>query len=218
MTEDVQDVQEEKSQSDKELNFRKLEAKYERQLAQERAEREAQLKRVQEEYENKLNQFQKPDDDDEDIYIDKKRLNRQLTDFEKSLEKKFDQRAEEKARSLMDQRQREQYLKDNPDFYQTLEKHADDFAEKSPHLAQSILKMPEGFDRQMLVYHNIKALGLDKPKENIQDKINQNQRGPYYQPSGMGSAPYNNTAGDFSPAGKKNAYEKLKELKSRLRL
>jgi hypothetical protein len=80
--------------------------------------------------------------------------------------------------------------------------------------------MPEGFERQKLVYKNIKALGLHKPEEkapSIQDKVDANRRSPYYQPSGVGSAPYA-PVGDFSANGQKAAYEKMQELKSKLRI
>jgi hypothetical protein len=80
--------------------------------------------------------------------------------------------------------------------------------------------MPEGFDRQKLVYKNIKALGLHKPaikEPSIQEKIDANRRSPYYQPSGVANAPYS-TVGDFSTAGQKNAYQKMQELKSKLRI
>jgi len=80
--------------------------------------------------------------------------------------------------------------------------------------------MPAGFERQKLVYKNIKALGLhkEKPREStIQEKIDANRRSPYYQPSNVGSSPYGGT-GDFSNNGQKNAYDKMQELKNRLRL
>lgn len=209
----------EQKENDKELNFRKLEAKYERQIAQERAERQAEIKKIQEEYQAKLNQFQRPqEDEDEEVYIDKRRLGRELSDFEKKMEQKYDKRAEEKARNLLKQEKQENWLKNNPDFYEVLEKHADEFAQKNPGIAERILNMPEGIERQQLVYENIKALGLDKPKETIQDTVNQRQQGPYYQPTQIGNAPYNSQGGDFSPGGQKNAYNKLQELKARLRL
>ena len=99
-------------------------------------------------------------------------------------------------------------------------KHAQKLVDKDPELAETILEMPDTFERQKLVYKSIKSLGLHKPeesKESIQSKIDANRRTPYYQPSGVASAPYA-SQGDFSPAGQKNAYDKLKELKNRLRL
>ena len=50
-----------------------------------------------------------------------------------------------------------------------------------------------------------------------QEKIDANRKSPYYQPSGVGAAPYA-SAGDFSDSGQKSAYAKMQELKSRLRI
>ncbi len=112
------------------------------------------------------------------------------------------------------------WLESNPDFYETLQQHAEKLPQRAPKLAESILRMPDSFERQQLVYNNIKALGLDKPQpkeSSIQEKIDANRRAPYYQPTGVGSAPYA-SAGDFSSSGQKNAYDKMQELKNRLRL
>jgi hypothetical protein len=111
------------------------------------------------------------------------------------------------------------WLNTNKDFYEVMQ-NAEKLAQRDPELAETILRMPEGFDRQKLVYANIKALGLHKPEEkqpSIQEKIDANRRNPYYQPSGIAAAPYA-SAGDFSASGQKNAYEKMQELKNRLRL
>jgi len=89
-----------------------------------------------------------------------------------------------------------------------------------PELAESILEMPEGFERQKLVYKNIKALGIHKPamkEPSIQEKVDANRRSPYYQPSGVSTAPYSQV-GDFSNTGQKQAYEKMQQLKSQLRI
>jgi len=94
------------------------------------------------------------------------------------------------------------------------------FYQHDKELADTILSMPEGFERQKLVFKSIKALGLHKPEvkqQSIQDKIDANKRSPYYQPSGIGTAPYA-SQGDFSDGGKKNAYQKMQELKNNLRI
>jgi len=124
--------------------------------------------------------------------------------------------AKQKAK---DELKQELWLESNPDFYDVLQ-HADKFAQKAPRLAETILKMPDGFERQKLVYENIKSLGIDKPEQkptSIQEKIDSNKRSPYYQPSGINSPAYGNV-GDFSNAGQKNAYQKMQELKNRLRI
>ena len=138
------------------------------------------------------------------------------------MDEKIDKRAEEKARGMVQQERQNNWLKQNPDFYSVME-HANAFADKDPELAETILQMPEGFDRQKLVYKSIKAMGIHKPEvkpSSIQEKIDSNRKGPYYQPSGVGTAPYGvvNGGKDYSPAEGKNAYAKMQELKSKLRI
>lgn len=203
--------------SDKELNFRALEAKFQKQLEQERAAR-LEAERVAREALERRSQ-QAEEEDDSEPYVDHKKLDKKLSSFERRLEEKIDKKAEEKARILLEQESRESWLKNNPDFYQVLQ-NAEKLALKDPELAESILRMPDNFERQKLVYRNIKLAGLDRPEQkqpSIQEKIEANRKSPYYQPSGVGAAPYAQ-AGDFSASGQKNAYAKMQELKSRLRL
>ena len=206
-------------QNDKEYNFRALE----KQLQQERAARlEAEKSAKESERlfrEAQEKKSQVDDDVSDEPYVDHKRLDKKLSSFEKKIEEKIDKRAEEKARMMMDQNKKETWIKSNPDFYDVLQ-NAEKFAQHDPELAETILEMPDTFERQKLVYKNIKALGLHKPQEkqqSIQEKIDANRRSPYYQPSGMGTAPYSN-GGDFSSAGQKNAYAKMQELKAKLRM
>lgn len=207
----------EQPKNDKEYNFRAQEAKYERMLAQERAAREEAERRAQEIAARKNEREE--DEEADEPYVDHKRLNRTLSSFEKRMEEKIDKKAEEKARRLLEENKRDSWLKQNPDFYDVLQ-HAEKFAQRDPELAETILEMPEGFERQKLVYKTIKSMGIHKPEvkgPSVQEKVDANRRSPYYQPSGVGSAPYA-AAGDFSPSGQKQAYAKMQELKSRLRL
>ena len=119
-----------------------------------------------------------------------------------------------------EQEKQESWIENNPDFYDTLQEHADKLVKKTPQLAKTILQMPDNFERQKLVYLNIKELGLDKPEtkqQSIQEKVDANRRSPYYQPSGVATAPYAQV-GDFSQSGQKNAYQKMQELKKQLRI
>lgn len=209
----------EPKKDDKELNFRALESKYEKMLADERQERQ----REKEEFNKKLNEFQSQyqqshETEDDDEYVDTRRLSKKLTDFEKKLEAKIETAAEKKARLMFQERDKEKWQRDHEDFYNVLEKHADEFQQKYPHLANSILQISDPFEKQRMAYENIKALGIDKPKASIQETVNQKQRGPYYQPSNVGSAPYSNNSGDFSPTGQKSAYENMKALQARMRI
>ena|SRR5271154_838775 len=219
MTVPVQDnaIQEPKP-NDKEYNFRQLEAKYQRELAQERARRE-EAERIASDMKNQRAQIQE-DESDNEPYVDHKKFEKKMSAFEKRMEEKIEKKTEEKARVLIEGEKRDLWMRQNPDFYDVLQ-HAERFSQENPELAETILEMPEGFERQKLVYTNIKALRLDKPEQkqpSVQDKIDANRRSPYYQPSGVGAAPYNAGQGDFSPAGQKNAYAKMQELKSRMRV
>jgi hypothetical protein len=208
-------VQENKP-NDKELNFRALEAKYQRQLEQ---ERQARLEAERQAQEALAKKQQEDDESDDEPYVDKKRLEKKLARFGQSTQSEIQKAMEVAKESAKEDVKREIWLENNPDFYDVLQ-HAEKFAQRAPKLAESILRMPEGFERQKLVYQNIKELGVHKPETkqpSIQDKIDANRRSPYYQPSGVGAAPYA-AAGDFSPSGQKNAYDKMQELKSKLRI
>lgn len=217
MTAPVQDNQSpiQEKPSDKELNFRQLEAKYQRQLEQERAARLDAEKTAQEAIAKR--QTQDDDDDDSDPYIDKKRLAKTLNKFGQQSKQETQSAIQHAVGVALQEERKQTWMKNNPDFYDVL-KHADKFADKDPELAETILQMPEGFERQKLVYKSIKNLGLHKPEEkqpSIQEKIDANRKSPYYQPSGVGNAPYASSA-DFSSSGQKQAYAKMKELQARL--
>lgn len=208
-------VQEQKP-TDKELNFRALETKYQRALEQERVEKE----RLRQELEQKSRATVKDDDeDDSEPYVDHKKLSKTLSKFGQSTQSEIHKAMEMAKEKAKEELKQELWLEQNSDFYDVMQ-HAEKFAQRAPKLADTILKMPEGFERQKLVYQNIKELGLDKPavkEPSIQEKVDANRRSPYYQPSGVGAAPYSQV-GDFSDVGQKNAYAKMQELKNRLRI
>lgn len=203
--------------SDKELNFRMLEQKYEKQLAQERAEKE----RLAKELEQKSRMpYKEDDDEDNEPYVDHKKLKKEQAKFGQQLKQETQTEIQKAVQTALQQERQQNWIKSNPDFYEVM-KHAEKFAQTDPELAETILEMPEGFERQKLVYKNIKALGLHKPpvqQPSIQDKIDANRRSPYYQPSGIAAAPYDSNKGDYTPAGQKNAYEKMQQLKKQLRI
>ncbi len=199
--------------SDKEINFRKQEAMYQRMLA----EKDAKLKEM--EHQAQKQAHHDDEDDDSEPYVDKKKLNKVLNKFGEQSKQHTQTEIKQAVQQALGEERKANWLKNNPDFYEVLQ-HAEKFAQKYPELAETILEMPEGFERQKLVYKNTKALGLDKPEEKkstIQDKIDANRKGPFYHPSGQGSAPYA-SAGDYSESGQKNAYAKMQELKNRLRI
>lgn len=215
----TQEVQAQQPQSDKELNFRRQQQMFERQLEAERQERsklELQLKELKSKTPSYSND---DDDDDSEPYVDNKKLKKAFNQFGEQTKQSTASIVQQEVQKALSEERKQSWLRSNPDFHEIMG-HAQKFAETDPELAETILQMPEGFERQKLVYKNIKALGLHKPKEqvpSIQDTIDKNRRSPYYQPSGVGTSPYA-SQGDFSPSGQKNAYEKMKELKSRLRI
>lgn len=220
-TENQASVQEQKS--DKDINFERIR----KQLDQERTARmqaEEKAKRLEEERAQIARKPNREDDEDSETdepYVDHKHLNKRLSKWEEKMEATIEKKAEEKARSLLDQEKQSSYVKQNPDFQNTLTpENIQAFAEKHPAIAERMLRMPDNFDRQALLYEQIKVFQSAKkedPKQSIQQTIDQNRRSPFYQPSGVGAAPYAQN-GDFSPSGQKNAYAKLQELKSKLKI
>lgn len=215
MSSQVQTSQEQPKPNDKELNFRALEAKYQKELQQERAARMEAEKLAQERVKAPVAE----EDDDDEPYVDKKKLNKTLARFGEQSQKQTTSAIQQAVQTALQEERKNNWLKSNPDFYDVLQL-AEKLAMKDPDLAESILEMPEGFERQKLVYKTIKSQGIHKPEvkqASIQEKVDANRRSPYYQPSGVGAAPYQSSS-DFSPAGQKLAHDKMQELKSRLRL
>lgn len=203
---------EEKKQNDKEYNFRMMEQKYQREVAQERARAQELERQLQER--NKV----VDDDEDDEPYVAPKKLEKKLAKFEEKTSKKTAEEIKNAVQIALEEERQNNWLNQNSDFEQIMsEQNVQKFIANHKDLADSIARMPPGFEREKLVYKNIKALGLDKPakkESSIQEKIDANKRSPYYQPSGMGSAPYANNS-DFSAQGQKQAYEKMQQLKSK---
>jgi hypothetical protein len=209
-------------------NLVKQRQMYERKLEQERQERIKmaqeleQIKQAMQERE-KISPVNEAEDDDQP-YVDNRKLGKTLDRFGKEQREFTKEEIRRGVAEALENERRSQYLKENKDFDKIMsEDNINKFAETHPELAENILRMPDGFERQKLVYASIKALGIDRPPQkqtSVQDKIDANRRSPYYQPSGVGTAPYaTGPAGkDYSESDKKNAYEQMKALKSRLRL
>ena len=191
---------------DKEHNFALLRG----QLEKERLEKQSLLeelektKKLASERINQKEDLEEVEDDNEP-YVDHRKLEKKLAKFGAKTKQETDERIQSAVQRALSEERKNMWLKSNPDFYEVMQ-HAQTFADKDPELAETILQMPEGFERQKLVYKNIKALGIHKkeePKTNIQNTIDQNRKSPFYQPSGIASAPYANV-GDFSPTGQKD--------------
>jgi hypothetical protein len=206
----------EQKNADIDRNFRLQEQKFQRVLEQERMEKMELQRQLQE----ARRPIQEDEDDDSDPYVDHKKLEKKLAKHGQQVKNETQSDIQKAVQTAIQEERKQNWINQNKDFYDVLNQHADKFAQHDPELAETILQMPEGFERQKLVYKNIKALGLHKEPEkqqSIQDKIDANRRSPYYQPGGVGATPHNQQ-GDFSKTGQKNAYDKMQELKSRLRI
>lgn len=201
---------------EKEINLAKQRMYYEKLLA----EKELELNEARKKHEAKQPvHVQEDDDDDDEPYVDKRKLQKKLEKFGQHTMQQTQSEIQKAVQLALNEERKQNWLKQNGDFYDVL-KHAEKLAQKDPELAETILEMPDSFERQKLVYKNIKALNLHLPESkepSIQEKIDANKKGYYYRPSGTGSAPYA-SSGDFSPGGQKQAYEKLLALKKQLRL
>jgi len=217
MTDQVQQNQEQ-AQNSKELNFRALEQRYQKQLEQERAGRLEAEKSAN----DMRAKFMSPQDDEDDSepYVDHKKLKKSQERFGQQIKQETQVEINKAVQQALYEQRNKDWLSRNPDFEQVMTNCAEKLFETDKELAETILEMPNNFERQKLVYKNIKALGLDKTpvkQPSIQEKIDQNRKSPYYQPTGVGAAPYSSQS-DFSDAGQKNAYDKMKDLQKRLRI
>lgn len=217
MTQEIssQSAAPEATQTNKDLNFAMLRKQLEKEQAarMEAEERASRLERATQ---------TRDDDSDDEPYVDHKKLEKKLSNFQAKLEQDFEKKAEMKAREILTKERQEEFLHRNPNFEEVLSNTQilDRFYKEHKDLADSILKMPESFERQKLVYQNIKALHLDMPRvaePSVHEKMEKNRKSPYYIPSGPGSSPYASVA-DYSPTGQQQSYQKMKELQKNMRL
>lgn len=204
--------------NDEEFNFRRQQQMYEKMLAEKEA-RIAEIERKMQE----SSSIREEDDRDDEPYVDRRRLSKELNKFGQQTIQQTKTEIQQAVQQALAEERRQNWMKQNPDFHEVMS-HAEKFAQMDPELAETILQMPEGFERQKLVYKNIKVLGLHKPPEaktSIQDTVDRNRRGPYYQPTGQSAPPYGTyatTGKEISPQEGKNAYEHMKQLQQRLRI
>lgn len=202
-----------------EINFRKQEQQFQRRLDEAERRREDAEKQVKE----LLNRQQEPEDEEQsdEPYIDHKKLNKTLKKFGQQSKTEIQNDIKQAVAQAKEEARQELFLEQNPDFFDYLENNVEKFANSHIQLAKSLHKMPDTFERKVLVYETMKKLGVDKPvikESTIQQKIDQNQRGNFYQPTNIGSPGYMSSGGDFSPTGQKGAYDKMKELQARLKI
>lgn len=221
MTEDVQEHAEKAAvtqNNDAERNFANLRKALEEERRS-KQELEARLAKMEQASQQRPAAHDDDDDDYDEPYINKSKLKRELATMYQRAKEDAKKEAVSEFQTTMKQQREQDWIKQNGDFYDVMQ-HAQKFAEHDPELAETILSMPEGFERQKLVYRNIKAMGLHKPqdeKSSIQNKIDNNKKPLYYSQTGSASAPYGGPSG-FSKSDQKGAYEKMMQLKNQLRL
>jgi len=207
--------------SDIEQNLAKQRLYYENKLLQERRAREEAERRAQELSSIKQKHVEEDDDDDDEPYVDRRKLTKTLSKFSQQTRQETQSEIQKAVQMALNEERKQGWLKQNNDFYDVMA-HAEKLAQKDPELAEAILAMPDTFERQKLVYKNIKSMGLHLPpeekKNDVQDRINKNRQSPNYHPSNIPTSPYNTVVGDFSEAGRKAAYERVQALKKNLRI
>lgn len=205
------------NKNSKEANLEKLRYALENErLEKQRLQQE--LEAVRRQKESSSRDDEDESDDSSEPYVDHKKLEKKLKKFESKNKQDTASIVQSEVQKALAQERQNMWLKANPDFVEVMQ-HAQKFADSDPELAETILAMPEGFERQKLVYKNIKALGLHKPKptqSDIQAKVNQQQRSPYFYNSPIGT-PAQSQMGDYTPQGQKSAYEKMQALKNGMR-
>lgn len=220
-----QAVQAEAKQNDKEFNFARLRQEKERAVAAAQ-EAMAEKERLQLEIEKVRAQAQKmrapeledEDEVDDEPYVNRKGLKRVLSKLDQSIENKIDERAQAIAKRILEEERQKNFVFQLKSEYRDFNEIVTaDSLEKmqnaNPRMAAIIDRMPDGYEKGQMVYETIKTMGLHKkPEPSVKERVEQNQRNPYYHPttSGQGTA----AMGDFSEAGRKAAYQKIQSLKN----
>lgn len=213
------ETQAQKELSDKELNFRRLEAAREQEKeARIRAEMEAQmLKQRMAEMTERL-QPQEPDPlDGVEDYVDPARLRAKLDKERAAFERKAEEIAKktyEKIEAQKAEQEKGKFLerlkRELPDFDQVMnETNIAQLEKIDPVFLETVLAVEDNYARRLMTYKKLKSLPKPEAKPSIQEKVAVNQQNPYYIPPSSGTP-----AGvEFDISSKEariKAYERLK--------
>ena len=214
MNEQVQPQTIDQKQSDKELNFRQLEAKYQRQLDQERSAR-IEAERIAQEATQKKQIVQDDDDNDDEPYVDKKKLEKKLARFGEQTKQQTKSEIQVAVQQAIQEERKQNWMNQILIFTMFFNMQRN-LLKEIPILQNLFLICQIHLKGKSLFIKTLRLLVYINQKQNnhLFRKIDANKRSPYYQPTGTGTAPYA-SQGDFSPQGQKQAYEKMKELKSK---
>jgi hypothetical protein len=215
-----EDIKAVEKPNDSEINFANLRKKAEKLEKEAQFEREQRI-RLESTLEmmrsqpapQKKEPVEEEEEDDGEPYVVKKALDRKLTQHTNRLMKEIERKAEEKAMQLFEKQKQQNYLNEHRDFNEVLNpENLQYLVDNHPEVANSILEMPEGFARQKLAYQTLKAFKQKEEKRaSIQETINNNHKSLYYQPSQYGNPPSATTM-DFTPQGRKQAYDAMKKM------
>lgn len=206
--------------SDKERNFRRLEAAREAER-EARIRAEVQAQAMQREIEN-IKMMLQPKEKDllegvED-YIDKDRFRAIMAQKEAQLKREAEAIARKTYAEMEAQRQKEE--KDN--FQKRLRSSYEDFDDvmteenilklerSDPEFLETVLDIEDPYKRREKTYKRVKKELQKSVAPSVKEKVQENLQNPFYIPSSHGTS---NQAIDFdvrTPAAKKVAYEKLK--------
>lgn len=168
----------------------------------------------------------KDEEDSDEPYVDHNKLRREMGKFAETMDSTIDKKASEKARAMIEEEKKNDYLQRNKDFYEVLrEDEIKKFVDEHPNLAAPLSKLPDTFERQQLVYEAIKTLKDVKPAQStptqpksiLAQAFESRKASMAYTPGGSSGGPFQ-SMGDFSPGGQKQAYERFKSLQKSVSL
>lgn len=212
------------SNSDKALNFRRLEAAKEQEReARIRAELQAeQLRKEVDAIKQMLTPQEKDPLDDMDGYVEPAMLRAKL-EKERAA---YERRAEEIARKTYEEHKKRDY---ESNYMQRLKQEFSDFdqvmtqdnlvllEEADPVFVEAVLDNPDEYKRRKMAYLKVKSLKSQAKKveePSIRQTVEENARNPFHIPSGSGTP----TAIEFdvrSKSAREAAYAKLKAAQRR---
>jgi len=213
--------------SDKEINFRKLEAARE-------AEREARI-RAEMQAENmraelkEIKQMLQPKETDPldgvEDYVDPARLRAKLEKERVHLKKEAKEIALQTIKEERENEEKRNFLQrlhaQFPDYNQVMnETNIATLESVDPVFLETVVAVPDEYSRRLMTYKKLKNLQQAAPKQaeekSIKEKVDENSRNPYYISPSMATP--STSAMDFdvsTKAARTQAYEKLKAAQRR---
>ena len=211
--------------SDKELNFRRLEAA--READRERALRaEMQVEQMRAEMQEIKTMLQPKEEDPLDGVEDFPDAARIRAKFAK--ERALSRKEQEEIAARTYEKMRQKDLQENylqrlmtayPDFNQVVSQENLEMLNKvDPDFVETALRVPDQYEKRELTYKKLKrhlAQAKVEPKASIKEKVKENAENPFYTPASAGTGP---TAMDYDLSTQKArdaAYAKLKAAQNR---